>query len=97
MLLSRAMKIILLRCSLWDAERLGSIAEGSRVFLFVHLTVCALCCVRRNDVMFDHVRSGLYVVGIQSLGFECGLTFEMLLYGKKRNMFVHSVQFMFRC
>lgn len=55
--------------------------------------------IHRNYVMFDHVRSGFYVVGIQSCGFECRVTlaFEMLLYGKKRNMFVHSVQLVFRC
>lgn len=64
------------------SRKAGVDSTGARVFLFVHLTVCAFCCVvlgsgpkpsiHRNYVMFDHVRSGFYVVIVGCFVFECG-------------------------
>lgn len=102
MVLSRAMKMFLCGCSHWEAERSWSMADGSWLFLFVHLTVqfflfCfVLGCRLKHTQELYNVRSCqgkvFNLVGIQSFGFECSLNIvwnvDFALWQKKRNTYL---------
>lgn len=100
MVLSRAMKMFLCGCSHWEAERSWSMADGSWLFLFVHLTVqfflfCfVLGCRLKHTQELYNVRSCqgkvFNLVGIQSFGFEGSLNIvwnvDFALWQKKETL-----------